>query len=157
MSTKETTNAAETRYVPAGDIARYVGVLDKALGVSDAHNLESQSDIIENELLAETGMDWDTLKRAQKIGADVSAALMYVGSKKAIAHCTTHRDVSRVAGKMQFGNNELAYSFQSMAKESNADGSPKNPVVSVIHRQYEAEEYREIRKDVMVSSLSLRD
>lgn len=155
MSKVETTEVA-ARYVPAGNIARYATVLDKELTVNTDHNLES-GEALDEKLLEGSGMDLATYTKAQEIGADISAALLYVGSKKSIGHISENRDVQRVAGKVKLGRNELAYSFQSMAKESNADGSPKNPVVSVIHRQYEADDYREIRKDVMLHAQSLRD
>lgn len=155
MSKVETTEVV-ARYVPAGNIERYVNVLDKNLAVSDEHNLTSEENLDE-KLLEGSGMDLATYTKAQEIGADISAALLYVGSNKSIGHISQNRDVQRVAGKIKVGRNELAYSFQSMAKETNADGSAKNPVVSVIHRQYEADDYREIRKDVMLSAQSLRD
>lgn len=148
---------AASNYQPTGPIAHYVSVLDKAASVSAEKGLVFDNEIIEAELLSQSDMTFDQVRKAQDIGADVSAALLYVGSGKSIGHIAENPDTARVAGKMAFGRNELTYSFQSMAKETNADGTAKNPVVSVIHRQYEAEAYRDIRKDVMVRAQSLRD
>lgn len=154
-TTIETT--VDSNYLPPEDVAKLGNVIDRAVTINEEGGMAFDGKILTEELLAEHETNWDEVNRVQDLSAAVNAALLYVGSKRAIEHTAANKDCARVAGVMNFGRNEIAYSFQSMAKETNTDGTPKNPVVSVISRQYEHESYRDIRKNVMVKARSLRD
>lgn len=155
VTTIETT--VDAQYTPPEDVAKLGKVIDKAMSISEEGGMTFDNTILTEELLAEHESNWDEVNRVQNLAAAVNAALLYVGSSRSIEHGAANKDCARMAGVMPFGRNEIAYSFQSMAKETNTDGTPKNPVVSVISRQYEHESYRDIRKNVMVKARSLRD
>lgn len=148
---------AVAAYIAPEDILKADAVLERATSVNEEGTMVFDNTIIRDDLLTEYGTNWEEVERVQAVGAAVSAAVLSLGSRKSIGHISENKDCRRVAGVMPFGRNEIAYSFQSMAGETNTDGSPKNPVVSVIHRQYEHEAYRDIRKNVMLSAKSLRD
>lgn len=155
--TTETTTDVDATYLPPEDVAKLGNVIDRALTINEEGGMAFDNKVLTEELLTEHETNWDEVNRVQNLNAAVNAALLYVGSKRSIEHTAANKDCARVAGVMSFGRNEIAYSFQSMAKETNTDGTPKNPVVSVISRQYEHESYRDIRKNVMVKARSLRD
>lgn len=157
MSKETTTTEVEARYVPTGRNAHYATVLTEAATVGDGGALDFDDKIVDEKILEGDDLTMEQFMRAQTIAADISAMTLHVGSSKAVEYLRSNKDVPRVAGKLRIGRNEIAYSMQPMLGESNADGSPKNPVVSVIHRQYEADDYRVIRADVMLHAQSLRD
>lgn len=155
-TTATTTETTEARYVPTGRKAHYAQVLNDHGSVGDGGALVFDEGI-DAKLLEGGPVTLEQFVSSQEVAADISAALLHVASNKTIEFLQNNRDVPRVAGKLRIGKNEIAYSMQPMLGETNADGSAKNPVVSVIHRQYEAEDYRTIRNDVMVRAQSLRD
>lgn len=157
MSKDTVIDAAVAAYIAPEEIQKVDAVLDRAISVNEEGGMSFDNTIIRDELLTDHNTNWDEIDRVQALCATISAAVLNTGSRKSIGHMSENKDCRRVAGVMPFGRNEIAFSFQSMANETNTDGSPKNPVVSVIHRQYEHEAYRDIRKNVMLSAKSLRD
>lgn len=157
MSNETTTvETTEARYVPTGRKAHYAKVLTDHGSVGEGGGLVFEEGV-DAKLLEGGPVTLEQFVNSQEVASEISAALLHVASTKTIEYLKNNKDVPRVAGKLRIGKNEIAYSMQPMLGETNADGSAKNPVVSVIHRQFEDEDYRTIRNDVMARAQSLRD
>lgn len=157
MSEVKTADVAIEFIVPE-NLKPIVDIMTRDISIdADANMRAADDDKLTTEIMSTTKYSIDDLRQIQDLSARVGAALLYVGSEKSHPHIAENKDTLRTAGKIRFGNNELAFSYQPQLKEVNADGSPKSPVVSVISRQYECESYRDIRKHVMERAKSLRD
>jgi hypothetical protein len=145
-------------FVLPENLKSIVAVMQREISIdADANLRAADDDKLTTEILSDSKYTIDDLREIQDLTGRVNAALLYVGSEKSHDHVSGNKDTLRTAGKIRFGNNEVAFSYQPQLKEVNADGSPKSPVVSVISRQYECESYRDIRKHVMERAKSLRD
>jgi hypothetical protein len=152
--------SAETaiEFIVPENLKPIVDIMTRDISIdADANMRAADDDKLTSEIMGTTKYSIDDLREIQDLSARVGAALLYVGSEKSHPHIAENKDTLRTAGKIRFGNNELAFSYQPQLKEVNADGSPKAPVVSVISRQYECESYRDIRKYVIERAKSLRD
>lgn len=85
-----------------------------------------------------------------------STAAMRAFGPTAIDHLKTHRDNKRVYGLIETGAAQIALNYTA-PNGKKADGTPKDPSVTVVYRRKEHADHVAVRQEIYAKTLQLFD
>lgn len=98
----------------------------------------------------------DTVNRVHEHDSRFASAFLYAAGHKTIDFMKDHREVKRVSGIISTGRNELGFNF-SQPTGKRADGTMKDPSVTVVSRRYEHQDHGKIRAHLSERTKSIMD
>lgn len=97
----------------------------------------------------------ETVEKVHEYDSMFASAFALAGGRKAIEHRKAHPNASRVAGVIRTGKNEMAFNYNVPTRK--ADGTWKDPSVTVISRRFEHKDHSKVRSYIGSKTKEIMD